>query len=354
MAELTPFDLVLFPEDRASPIVAELRESAARIAGLGTDVEATLRWAQDVGRMLGAEATAVETWAVLSETAAGDVAAARVLEPHLDALGILAEAARAGFAPRLEAIGAGDEAGWGVFAAEAAGMRLVAEQGDEGWMLRGTKPWCSLAAYLSHALVTAWVSADERRLFAVDLRDPRVTPRPGPWHSRGLARIASAPVDFDGAPAVEVGEAGWYLSRPGFARGGIGVAACWWGAVVPLRTALLEAASTPRADQLAAVHLARADTALWASRAVLVDAARAIDGGTGEPQGVLAARTRAIVADAAETVLRESDRALGPLPLVADEAHARRVADARIYLRQHHADRDLARLGRTLVDAAVV
>ena len=32
--------------------------------------------------------------------------------------------------------------------------------------------------------------------------------------------------------------------------------------------------------------------------------------------------------------------------LTVDEAHARRVADLRVYLRQHHAERDLARLGR--------
>ena len=42
------------------------------------------------------------------------------------------------------------------------------------------------------------------------------------------------------------------------------------------------------------------------------------------------------------------DRALGPGPLTTDDAHARRVSDLRIYLRQHHGERDLARLGRLL------
>jgi hypothetical protein len=37
--------------------------------------------------------------------------------------------------------------------------------------------------------------------------------------------------------------------------------------------------------------------------------------------------------------------ALGPAPLAFDEDHARRVADLELYLRQHHAERDLARLG---------
>jgi hypothetical protein len=38
-------------------------------------------------------------------------------------------------------------------------------------------------------------------------------------------------------------------------------------------------------------------------------------------------------------------RALGAGPLAHDEAHGRRVADLTVYLRQHHAERDLARLG---------
>lgn len=38
-------------------------------------------------------------------------------------------------------------------------------------------------------------------------------------------------------------------------------------------------------------------------------------------------------------------RALGAGPLSHDEEHGRRVADLTVYLRQHHAERDLAALG---------
>ncbi len=41
---------------------------------------------------------------------------------------------------------------------------------------------------------------------------------------------------------------------------------------------------------------------------------------------------------------------LGPAPLALDDAHARRVADLTVYLRQHHAERDSAALGRALLD----
>lgn len=341
-----PFPPTLRDDGRVADAVAAALDDAATVDGFGTDVHATLEWAVRVGASFDVRASIADTWTLLAATAARDVAAARIVEPHLDALGIIGEARAAG-------VGAGFTApagsSWGVFAAESGGVRLDARERDGTWSLRGTKPWCSLAAHLTHALVTAWVGADERRLFAVELRSPRVRARPGPWHARGLERIVSAPVDLDDVPAVPIGEAGWYLRRRGFARGGMGVAACWWGSALPLLEALRASAAREGADQLAAVHLGRADVALWAARTALVEAARDIDGGRAEPEALLGGRVRATVASSAEVALAEADHALGPLPLVSDGAHARRVADLHLYLRQHHADRDLGRLGRDLV-----
>jgi hypothetical protein len=36
--------------------------------------------------------------------------------------------------------------------------------------------------------------------------------------------------------------------------------------------------------------------------------------------------------------------------MATEEDHARRVADLQVFLRQHHAERDVARLGRLLLD----
>jgi len=324
-------------------------DDADATAGFGTDVGATLEWAVAVGAVRGAERSVADEWSLLAAVARRDVAAARILEPHLDALTILEQAKASGSTVDLPSIAAGADSSWGVFAAEGAGMRLEARADAGGWRLNGTKPWCSLAQHLSHALVTAWVG-DERRLFAVALRGAGVQPRSGPWFARGLSQVVSAPVDFTSAPAVPVGEPGWYLRRPGFAAGGIGVAACWWGAALPLRDALLQAAQRDGADQLSRLHLGRVDTALWAARLALRSAIREIDGpdpaseGPAFP-GTLAGRVRAVVADAVDVTLAETARALGPLPLVADEAHARRVADLELYLRQHHGERDVARIG---------
>ncbi|MDN3495334.1 hypothetical protein QL996_05295 [Planococcus sp. APC 4015] len=334
----------------ASSVARAADDAASGVPGFGVDVAATLAWCREVGAtaVLGEVSHDVQ-WEVLATTAARDVTAARMLEPHLDALNILAEAeAEAETEPRpspLDRIGVSAESTWGVFAAEGAGVRVDAREVDGEWMLSGTKPWCSLAANLTHALVTAHVEGG-RRLFAVALRSPGVKPHDGPWHARGLADVVSAPVDFDDASAVPVGATGWYLRRPGFAAGGIGVAACWWGAATGLMPALTRAAARDGADQLSRMHLGRADAALWAARAALSEAAATAT--AGQTTGLLAARVRTIVADAAELVLREADHALGPLPLVADDAHARRVADLHLYLRQHHGERDSARIGREL------
>ena len=333
-------------DDRAVPaLVAAALGRASRRSRFGVDVDETLGWVVET-LPCGADLPPLrDGWMLLAATAAASVGAARILEPHLDALGILAEAEAAGRAVDLAALDVSAASTWGVFAAEGAGMRLRADETADGWRLHGTKPWCSLASHLSHALVTAWVDDDQRRLFAIHLRSPSASARTGPWHARGLPQVVSAPLDLDAAPAVPVGEDGWYLRRAGFAHGGIGVAACWWGGATALLDPLRTAAAREGADQLARVHLGRADTALWAARAVLAAAADDIERGAVAAPAVLAARVRTVVADAVELALREAEHALGPLPLVADEAHARRVADLQLYVRQHHGDRDVARIG---------
>ena len=281
-------------------------------------------------------------FSILAIVAAADLTAARTLEPHLDALAILEQAGAAVPA---------EPGSWGVFAAEGQGMVLNAELTPEGWELSGRKPWCSLAGVLDYAVLTAHTGAGRRRAFAVDLRQPGVQPVPGTWVSRGLAAVDSGPVDFNRARATPVGADNWYLERPGFAWGGIGVAACWYGGAVGVARRMYAAAQDREPDQIAQMLLGKADLRLQAARSMLASAADAIDSGhaDGRDGAILAQQVRGIVADASEEVLSLADHGLGPGPLALEEEHARRTADLRIYLRQHHADRDHAALGRALL-----
>jgi hypothetical protein len=170
------------------------------------------------------------------------------------------------------------------------------------------------------------------------------------WFARGLVDVPSGPVTFTSARATPVGPTGWYLERPGFAWGGLGVAAIWFGGAVGVARRLTASRREP--DQVAQMHVGAVDTALWASRVVLADAARRVDAGqaTGAAGSALALRVRHQVALAAELVLARVGHATGPAPLALDADHARRVADLQLYVRQEHAERDEVALGRMLLD----
>ena len=317
-----------------------LLELAREVRGLRSVGDA-LELAGRLGRSLptpGRGATAT-LWSALATLAAEDLAVARVVEPHLDAAAIFAEAGRP--------LPGGS---WGVYAAERPGTSLDVRARDFDVRLNGVKPWCSLADRLDSALVTAHVGGG-RQLFSIDLLDPGVSVAMDEWHALGLASITSGSVTFRDVPAEPVGAPGWYLERPGFAWGGIGVAACWFGGATALARSLLIAAERREPDQLALAAIGRVDRLLHASRVALEGAAAAVDSGaaTGAAGGLLAARVRGVVAEAAETILGVVGHALGPAPLTLDADHARRVADLTVYLRQHHAERDDASLGSALL-----
>src|SRR5690606_1782601 len=236
-----------------------------------------------------------QLWRGLAELGAVDLTVARSLEPHLDALAILAQAQAAGH-PVPTPGGT-----WGVFAAEGPGARLEMR----GGRLTGAKPWCSLAGELDRALVSAWVSEEERGLVAVDLRHPGVSALPGEWVPRGLRTVRSTGLRFEEVPAVPVGPPGWYLSRHGFAWGGMGVAAVWLGGAVGLARRLRQAATEREPDQVGQALLGQVDASLSAAAAVLTDAARAVDEGlvTGPDAWPRTVRVRHVVHDACETVL---------------------------------------------------
>jgi alkylation response protein AidB-like acyl-CoA dehydrogenase len=238
---------------------------------------------------------------------------------------------------------------WGVFAAEGPGEPLRAEPSGAAYVLRGRKHWCSLASVLDRGLVSARVG-EQRQLFAVDLTHPGVTAVSGTWVARGLTAVDSGPVDFADVPATAVGAPGWYLERPGFAWGGIGVAAVWFGGAVGVARRLLAASDHRPPDQVALMHLGAVDAQLHAARCTLEQAAFALDAGvlTGADGWRAALRARESVALAAEHVLRRAAHGMGPGPLATDEDHARRVADLELYLRQWHAERDQAALGEAL------
>ncbi|MEL4505998.1 acyl-CoA dehydrogenase family protein [Luteococcus sp. H138] len=274
----------------------------------------------------------------LRSLGAHDLTSARVVEPHLDACAILAQA---GTGP--DAFGEGST--WGVYASRAPGLHATEVDGQ--WFLDGDKPWCSLADRLDRALVTAGTS-EGQRLFVLDLGADGVDVLDQPWVARGLADIRSTGLRLHHVPVAPVEGPNFYLDRPGFAWGGIGVAAVWAGGVDALTERVHAAARDREPDQIALLHLGRLDALRHVIDATLADAVRQVETGCacGPDGALLAARVRCIVAEAGELALTVAGHALGPGPMTGDERHARLVGDLTVYLRQHHAERSLADLGR--------
>jgi len=279
-----------------------------------------------------------ERWAALADLAEEDLSLARLAEGHADALAILAELSAA--SPLVGSR-------WGVWAAQPPGPGLAASQADAdgGWRLDGVKRYCSGARSCTNALVTA-TAPDGNRLFAVSTQD--LSPVPGSWPATGMAGSDTLDVRFSGIAAEPVGAPGRYIGRPGFTHGGAGVAACWYGGARGVGRTLLDAAARRDVGPHALAHLGAVDIALRTAKLALDTAAGEIDADPDDRRGggpLRALRVRALVEEIATEVMLRVGRALGAGPLGHDEAHSRRVADLTVYLRQHHAERDLAEIG---------
>ena len=278
-----------------------------------------------------------ERWGGLAEIGAFDLSVARLSEGHTDAVAILNEA---GTVPPTDSR-------LGVWAAGPLDT-LQATEGSGSWRLEGIRRWCSGASSLTHALVTA-SSSGGPILILVDLRQPGVSPRPGSWPAVGMADSDTLDVRFENVTVptrAQVGDFGFYTGRPGFAIGALGVAAVWWGGAIGVAEVLGNLASDGDPHRLA--HRGAVEAGLWSMRMVLREAARRVDADPTGDHAVTAAMVRHLVEVGASEVLTRTGRATGAEPLGHNRTHAQRVADLTVYLRQHHAESDLAALGRRL------
>ncbi|TDG03409.1 acyl-CoA dehydrogenase [Paraburkholderia guartelaensis] len=284
-------------------------------------------------------------WQFLAGLAAHDLSLVKIYEAHADALAIHAELA----APRMPrdsaACGTAPEI-WGVWAARSPRNELRFTSSRSGHvLLSGVKPWCSGAAFVTHALVTCVDSDDRDWLAALPIGQPGVTVTARGWEAVGMAATQSVEIDVQNAHATLVGPGGAYLRRPGFWHGGAGMAACWYGAAAALAVRLREAARR-RDDPHLNAHLGAADVALSAARALLREAAHAIDAAPEADAMALALRVRAAVESAVEVTLHACTRGLGAGPLCRNRWFARMAADLPVFVRQSHAEHDLAALAK--------
>ncbi len=280
-----------------------------------------------------------DRWRALTELGRTDLALARLAEGHTDATSILRQA---GHKPVPDAL-------YGVWAARSGGTGAMVDDGR----LSGTVRFCSGAHSLDRAVVVALSKTGESSTWDVPLDQPGIVRVADTWQAVGMDASDSPDVIFeDVAVTNKVGPPGFYTSRPGFWWGGGGVAAVWYGGslgLVERATAYLRSGKGADDHQLA--HLGELRTALAATDGLLQLTAAAIDA---DPGADLMTRIWLLRASAEQTARAVADRVpriVGPTLLSRDRGFAQLFADLQVYVRQHHAERDYAALGRRFLEA---
>jgi hypothetical protein len=212
------------------------------------------------------------------------------------------------------------------------------------------KPFCSGGRLIDRALVTA-DTPDGYRLFDISVPQNVVGSRPDSWLAVGMADSLSESLDF-GGPAIPgdmaIGGPGFYLERPGFWFGAIGVAACWFGGAQGLVDHLVNSLD-PQTSDVVFAELGHAVAHAAAMRSVIEAAAAAIDADPLDQSGEAQLRSMVVrhaVHHGSNQVLSHTAAAGGARPLCHSREQARRAADLYVYLAQHHGPQDAAALGR--------
>ena len=281
-------------------------------------------------------------WRALAEVAAVDLSVAQLVEGHLEAEAVHADAGRAM-----------PDGLWAVWAASSDDMRMSARPSAAGWVLDGTKRWCSGARSVTATIVTARDDGGART-FAVPVRDAGLRFAPDSSPAVGMAFADALVMTANGLEVGADAELGdgpnWFFDRAGFWPGMCVAAAAWYGGSLGVARALRAAVQQRESDPFALAQLGFVDAACEAMDAALERAATVVDVGVAHASRTAAWRVRATVEHLATEVLRRAGQALGAGPLCDDHALARRVADLTVSLRRHGAEREYTALGADVLD----
>ena len=286
---------------------------------------------------LASAAEAEQSWPALTEyfLALGrtDVPMARLTEGHVDALRILDQA---GTKPV-------SGAAYGVWASRSRASGIAAHRNGDTWVLDGTLKFASGAGVVDRALVPVWPSPDVHVLLDLEVGDWTFDTEV--WRTRAMEQSRSHQVTLTGfmADAIEIGPPNFYLERPGFFPGGIGVAAVWVGGAA--RICDLLALAVPSRTPTQVTRFGRLRTHLATATAIVREAALRLGDTPSEHLRVVSTLARAGVAQAVREVLAEARTLAGPAGLAFDEDLTRTVDDLAMFVAQQNEDGDAQWLG---------
>ena len=228
----------------------------------------------------------------------------------------------------------------------------------EGDKLRldGTIRFASGAGVIDRALVPVWLDPETHLL--IDLAVGELPVDRSHWHTPAMQVSQTHTVLVEGllVPTDDVvGEQNFYLGRPGFLPGGVGVAAVWTGGlirVLDVTVAMLTGRPvTPAQD----FRLGRARLQLVAALTAVRTAGQRLDGlwaaagrRSAPVVAEVCAEARAIVAQAVVAALAEVRTLAGPAGLAFDADLGHALDDLGLYVAQLNNDAESTRLGAAL------
>lgn len=286
-----------------------------------------------------------------------DIPLGRLVEGHVDALRILSQA---GAEPR-------PECWYGVWASRSAGTGVAAVADGAVLALNGTIRFASGAGIIDRALIPVWLDPDTHLLVDLALADLPVDRSQWVTAAMRASQTHTVLVQDVVVPKSDViGEPGFYLGRPEFLPGGIGVAAVWTGGLVrvlEVATAALNGGPPVRPAQL--IRLGRARQRLVAALAVVRAAGHRLDelmasksGEGSRDRGVsrdavmpeLCTECRAVVSECIVTALAEIRYLAGPATLAFDADLGHGLDDLSLYVAQLNGDAEAERLGSGMLE----
>ncbi len=275
-----------------------------------------------------------------------DLAAARLLEGHIDAVQLIR---RYGRAPALCSLADDIQSqGWcGVWNADLPGAGLRLEKGR----LTGGKSFASGAGLLTHALVTCHAGDRARvQLLLIDLRVMPPAINTQWWDVVGMQASRTHQVSWADVPAdaaIRVGQPGDYEREPWFSGGALRYAAAQAGGAAALFDAVRDHLGGRRrdSDPHQKVRLARllqcADLAAGACRqaaAVWFDLEE-------DAQISTAAHAALTVSDQAAAAIALAQESIGVESLFRAHPACRILTDLMVYIRQPAPDRRREQVG---------
>ncbi len=277
--------------------------------------------------------------AALVETARVDLTLARLVEGHADAMRILDQAdeqARPGV--------------YGVWASRSVGTGVAGQFREGRWTVRGELRFASGVELLDRALIPVWVDEGHHQLLDLSLAEGTFTADPSSWRTAAMDASQSWTVHVDTEASINatVGPQDWYLDRPGFVVGGLGVAAVWAGGAQHLLDLLVRAVHDHPTTAAGLRRLGLVDQAVWEARTAVEQVADRIEGMGNHRIDIEVSRARMTAAVAAERVVAEAAHIVGPGGLSRNERLIRASQDLGIYVRQLALDADLEARGRRI------